>query len=101
MCFLPGGTHVTSHMSFIGGGGGKHTTSDLCFLGGGTHITRDMRFPVGGTDITSDKRSPGKKITITKPVLHLFLDLGKENVFYHILERKNNFLGCKNKKFKM
>ena len=58
-----------------------------------------MCFPVGGTDITSDKRSPGIKITITKPVLHLFLDLGKENVFYHILERKNNFLGCKNKKF--
>ena len=27
-------------------------------------------------------------------------NIGKENVFYHILERKNNFLGYKNKKFK-
>ena len=26
--------------------------------------------------------------------------MGQENVFYHILERKNTFLGYKNKKFK-
>ena len=25
-------------------------------------------------------------------------DIGQENVFYDILERKNAFLGCKNKK---
>ena len=31
----------------------------------------------------------------------LFLgNIGQENVFYDILERKNAFLGCKNKKFK-
>ena len=31
----------------------------------------------------------------------LFLDnLGHQNVFYDILERKNAFLGCKNKKLK-
>ena len=27
-------------------------------------------------------------------------NIGQENVFYDILERKNPFLGCKNKKFK-
>ena len=27
-------------------------------------------------------------------------NIGQENVFYDILERKNAFLGCKNKKFK-
>ena len=35
------------------------------------------------------------------PFLHLFLaNIGQENVFYDILERKNAFLGNKNKKFK-
>ena len=29
-----------------------------------------------------------------------FGNIGKENVFYDILERKNVFLGCENKKFK-
>ena len=34
--------------------------------------------------------------------VHLFLlgNIGQENVFYDILERKNAFLGCKSKKFK-
>ena len=32
---------------------------------------------------------------------HFFLgNIGQENVFYDILERKNHFLGYKNKKFK-
>ena len=30
----------------------------------------------------------------------VFGNIGKENVFYDILERKNAFLGYKNKKFK-
>ena len=31
----------------------------------------------------------------------LFLgNIGQEKVFYHLLERKNDFLGYKNKKFK-
>ena len=36
------------------------------------------------------------------PFLHLFLlgNIGQENVFYDILERKNAFLGYKNNKFK-
>ena len=36
------------------------------------------------------------------PFLQLFLlgNIGLENVFYDILERKNAFLGYKNKKFK-
>ena len=36
------------------------------------------------------------------PVLLLFFlgNIGQENVFYDILERKNDFLGYKNKKFK-
>ena len=37
------------------------------------------------------------------PFFHLFFfkgNIGKENVFYEILERKNAFLGYKNKKFK-
>ena len=36
------------------------------------------------------------------PFLHVFIlgILGQENVFYDILERKNAFLGCKNKKLK-
>ena len=36
------------------------------------------------------------------PFFHLFLkgNIGQENVFYDILERKNAFLGYKNKKFK-
>ena len=36
------------------------------------------------------------------PFFHLFLkgNIGQENVFYDILERKNMFLSCKNKKFK-
>ena len=35
------------------------------------------------------------------PFFHLFFkgNIGKENVFYDILERKNAFLGYKNKKF--
>ena len=32
--------------------------------------------------------------------LFLIGDTGQENVFYDILERKNAFLGYKNKKFK-
>ena len=32
--------------------------------------------------------------------LHFLGNIGQENVFYHILERKNAFLGCKNNKFK-
>ena len=28
------------------------------------------------------------------------VEKGKENVFYDIVERKNDFLGCENKKFK-
>ena len=36
------------------------------------------------------------------PFLHvlIFRNRGQENVLYDILERKNAFLGCKNKKFK-
>ena len=36
------------------------------------------------------------------PFFHVFFfgNMGKENVFYDILERKNVFLGYKNKKFK-
>ena len=36
------------------------------------------------------------------PFFQLFFlgNIGKENVFYDILERKNSFLGYKNKKFK-
>ena len=36
------------------------------------------------------------------PFFQLFFlgNIGKENVFYDILERKNAFLGYKNKKFK-
>ena len=36
------------------------------------------------------------------PFFHIFLlvNLGKESVFYDILDRKNEFLGYKNKKFK-
>ena len=37
-----------------------------------------------------------------RPFFHLFFlgNIGKENVFYDILERKNAFLGYKNNKFK-
>ena len=37
------------------------------------------------------------------PFFHLFClgNIGQENVFYDILERKNAFLGYKNKKFKI
>ena len=35
------------------------------------------------------------------PFSNFFLgNIGQENVFYDILERKNDFLGYKNKKFK-
>ena len=36
------------------------------------------------------------------PFFHLFIldNIGQENVFYDILERKNAFLGYKNSKFK-
>ena len=33
--------------------------------------------------------------------LFMLVNIGKENVFYDILERKNAFLDCKNMKFKM
>ena len=38
-----------------------------------------------------------------RPFLHVFIlgILGQENVFHDILERKNAFLGYKNKKFKL
>ena len=37
-----------------------------------------------------------------RPIFHLFClgDIGHQNVFYDFLERKNAFLGYKNKKFK-
>ena len=37
------------------------------------------------------------------PLCHVFIfgDIGQKNVFYNILERKNAFLGYKNKKFKI
>ena len=37
-----------------------------------------------------------------RPIYQLFFlgDIGQENVFHYILERKNDFLGYKNKKFK-
>ena len=40
----------------------------------------------------------GQKLAI----FHVFFkgNIGQENVFYDILERKNAFLGYKNKKFK-
>ena len=73
----------------------------MCFLCGGTHITRDMCFPVGGIHIIRDECFPCKKTPITRPVFHPFCgNISQENVFYDILERKNNFLGYKNKKFK-
>ena len=34
------------------------------------------------------------------PTFFLLSNIGHENVFYDILERKNAFLGYKNKKFK-
>ena len=36
------------------------------------------------------------------PFFHVFIlgNIGQENVFYNILERKNAFLGYKNEKFK-
>ena len=41
----------------------------------------------------------GPKMALLLPFF--FLDnIGRENVFYDILERKNAFLGYKNKKFK-
>ena len=64
------------------------------------HITRDMCFHVGGTHITRDKCFPCKKTPITRPVLQLLSgNIGQENMFHDILERKNNVLGYK-KKFK-
>ena len=39
-----------------------------------------------------------QKLTIYQPFL--LGNIGQENVFYDILERKNAFLGYKNKKFK-
>ena len=34
------------------------------------------------------------------PIFYFLGNIGKENLFYNILERKNAFLGYKNKKFK-
>ena len=33
-------------------------------------------------------------------IFYFLRNIGQENVFYDILERKNTFLGYKNKKFK-
>ena len=41
----------------------------------------------------------GPKITIF-PTFFFLSNIGQENVFYDILERKNAFLSYKNKKFK-
>ena len=41
----------------------------------------------------------GPKIAIF-PIFFVLKNIGLENVFYDILERKNVFLGYKNKKFK-
>ena len=32
--------------------------------------------------------------------LYILANIGQENVFYDILDRKNAFVDCKNKKFK-
>ena len=42
----------------------------------------------------------GPKVAIFTTVFFLG-NIGQENVFYEILERKNAFLGYKNNKFKM
>ena len=44
-------------------------------------------------------RNFGKKIAVF-PKFFFLLNIDEENVFYDILERKNAFLGYKNKKFK-
>ena len=41
----------------------------------------------------------GPKMAIF-PTFFFLANIGKENVFYNILQRKNAFLGYKNKKFK-
>ena len=89
-----------------------HITRDMCFPAGGTHISRDkciscisyislgICVPCWGTHITWDTCFPCKKTPVTRLFFPLFLgNIGQENVFYDILERKNAFLGYKNKKF--
>ena len=44
-------------------------------------------------------RGFGPKMAIF-PTFFLSANIGQENVFYHILEGKNAFLGFENKKFK-
>ena len=41
-------------------------------------------------------------VLVQSPIFQLFFlgNIGQENVFHYILERKNDFLGYKNKKFK-
>ena len=50
------------------GGGGRHTTRDICFPRRGTYITRDMCLPSGGTHITRDMCFLGKWTHFTREV---------------------------------
>ena len=100
-----------------------HIPSGMCSPTWETHFPSDRRFPCGETHIPSVLCSPTRETRFPfnmcsptcipreltrgfRPKLAIFLPLfflgniGKENFFCDVLERKNAFLGYKNKKLK-
>ena len=88
------------HITICFPAGGTLFTRDMCFLGRGTHITTEC-VSLLGKHIASRKVTKlrfsqsgygprfGPKMAIFQP---LFLgNVGQENVFYDILERKTTF----------
>ena len=70
-------------------------TKKNAFLGQKQEVQKVKKIDVFPKGLT---HAFGPKVAI---FANFFLgNIGQENVFYDILEQKNAFLGCKNKKFK-
>ena len=123
MCSPTCKTHIPSDMSSTTWE--KHIPSEMCSpTWWETHFPSDRRFPGGETHIPSVLWSPNRetrfpfnmcsptcipkgltrgfwpKLAIFLPLFFFLGNIGQENFFCDVLERKNAFLGYKNKKLK-
>ena len=92
---------------------GEHISLGICFSWVGEHITKNACFLCVGDisleicfTLVGEHVSKGISVSLVRKHLSLgqffkfFCNIGQENAFYDILERKNNFVGYKNNNFK-
>ena len=89
-----------SNLFFLGKIGQENVFYDILerkitFLGYKTSISKSGKLDIFPKGLT---HAFGPKVTIFATFFFL-RNIGQENVFYDILERKNTFLGYKNKSF--